>query len=332
MLVLTSDITIGNANFNFVNDIEIVSSWENLTDTARIVLPNNVRPKDRNGEVSYDITAGDNSLWKRGQPVELNLGYDGNNANIFSGVITKITPRKPLEFLCEDKMFILKQTTIDKFSKSGVTLKSLLSEIMPLANIGFETENITLGKFIISKASIAEVLDYLRKKFGLYSYFLPNGNLYVGFAYRIASIDEIATGQLTEFEFQKNIIDDSNLEYTRDDDVNLKVTAINIKPNNTRKSITVGDSLGENRVLHFYDVTDGELKRLATEALEKLKYEGFLGSFLTFLQPTVRQGNAVKMIDPLIPDRNGVYLVRKVVTRFGMGGGRQEITLDRKIS
>ena len=331
MLRLSSDITIGNANFNFVNDVEVVSSWENLTDTARIVLPNNIRPKDKEGELSYDITAGDQSLWKRGQAVEINLGYDDNNTNVFSGVITKISPRKPLEFLCEDKMFILKQTTIDKFSEIGVTLKSLLSAIMP-TTIGYETEDIKLGKFIISKASIAEVLDYLRKKFGLFSYFIPNGKLYVGFAYRTASLDEISTGKIIEFEFQKNIIDDSQLEYTRQDDINLKVTAINILPNNTRKSITVGDSLGENRVLHFYDVTDNELKKLATEALEKLKYEGFLGSFLTFLQPTVRQGNAIKMIDPTIPDRNGVYLVRRVVTRFGMSGGRQEITLDRKIS
>lgn len=331
MLRLSSDITIGNAKFNFVNEVEIVSSWENLTDTARIVIPNNVRPQNQAGEITFDVTAGDQSIWKRGNPVEINLGYDDNNANVFSGVITKISPKKPLEFLCEDKMFILKQTTIDKFSQSKVTLKSLITAIMP-TTIRFETEDITLGKFIISKASVAEILDYLRKKFGIFSYFLPNGNLYVGFAYRTASIDEISTGQITEFEFQKNIIDDSQLEYTRSDDVNLKVTAINILPNNTRKSITVGDSLGENRVLHFYDVTDKELNTLANEALQKLKYEGFIGSFLTFLQPTIRQGNAVKMIDTTIPDRNGVYLVRRVVTRFGMMGGRQEITLDRKIS
>lgn len=79
-------------------------------------------------------------------------------------------------------------------------------------------------------------------------------------------------------------------------------------------------------------MSDADLLKLATEALEKLKYEGFRGSFTTFLQPMVRHGMAVKLIDPLIPDRNGVYLVRQVITRFGMEGGRQEITLDRKIA
>ncbi len=326
MLRLSSDITIGRASFDFVNYVEVVSSWENLTDTAKIVLPNNIRPKV-DGEVSYEITAGDQSIWKRGDEVLINLGYDDNNAQIFKGRITGISPKKPLEFMCEDEMYTLKQQGV-KYSTQSATLKSLMAAIVP-AGISVVTEDITLGKFVVTNASVAEVLDYLRKKFGLSSYFLPTGELYVGFAYK--DVDKIVTSNLAEFEFQKNIIDDSNLNYTRDDDTRFKVTAINIKPDNTRKKIEVGDSLGEQRTLYFYDVSDSELTKLATESLQKLKYEGFVGSFLTFLQPTVRHGEAVQITDPLIPDRNGVYLVRKVVTTFGMDGGRQEITLDRKI-
>ena len=327
MLRLSSDITIGRATFNFVNEVEVVSTWENLTDTAKIILPNNIRPKV-DGNVSYEITAGDSPIWKRGDSVVLNLGYDDNNAQIFKGRITKITPNKPLEFQCEDEMYILKQASV-KYSTEKATLKSLMAAIVP-SNIKVETEDITLGKFIVTNASVAEVLDYLRKKFGLSSYFLPSGNLYVGFAYK--DVNKITTGNLAEFIFQKNIIDASNLDFIRDDDTRFKVTAINIKPDNTRKKIEVGDSLGEQRTLYFYDVTDAELTTLANESLQKMKYEGFTGSFVTFLQPTVRHGEAIRITDPLIPDRNGVYLVRKVVTRFGVEGGRQEITLDRKIS
>lgn len=329
MLRLSSDITLGSFNFSFCTGIEIVSSWENLTDTARISIPKKIRVK-KDGFYVDAITSGPDAMWRRGDPVSISLGYDDVNAQVFSGVITRIIPRLPLEFECEDKMFVLKQTTVDKFSASGVTLKSLLTAIMP-ESIPFETENIKLGKFVIEKATIAEVLNYLKKKFGIQSYF-NLGVLYVGFAYRVTSFKDIVATDLKEFEFQKNIIDESGLEYMRDDDVRLKVTAINILPDNTRKSITVGDTLGEERTMFFYDVTDAELTKLATEALEKLKYEGFAGSFVTFLQPTVKHGDAIKMIDPLIPDRNGVYLVRKVVTRFGLDGGRQEITLDRKIS
>jgi len=328
MLRLSSDINIGDYNFNFCNEVEINSSWENLTDTAKITIPKNIRFK-KDGIFTDAITAGSDALWKRGDSVSLSLGYDDVNASIFSGVITKISPKFPMVFECQDNMYILKQTTIPKYSKTGVTLNQLIGDILP-SNFTYETEDITLGKFIISSASVAEVLDYLKKKFGITSYF-QNGVLYSGFAYKSATIDTIANGPLKTFDFNKNIIDASNLEYIRDDDTNLKVTAINILPNNTRQSITVGDSLGEQRTLYFYDVTTAELNTLANEALTKYKYEGFTGSFLTFLQPTVIHGEAIQLVDATIPDRNGVYLVKRVITRFGQGGGRQEIHLDRKI-
>ncbi len=321
-------MTIGNYTFNFCNEVEINSSWENLTDTAKITIPKNIRFK-KDGIFTDAITSGPDALWKRGDLVSLSLGYDDNNANLFTGVITKISPKFPMEFECQDNMYVLKQTTIPRYSKSNVTLNQLIGDILP-SGYEFETEDITLGKFIISSASVAEVLDYLKKKFGITSYF-KNGVLYSGFAYKSATIDTIATGTLKVFDFNKNIIDASNLEYIRDDDTNLKVTAINILPNNTRESVTVGDNLGEQRTLYFYDVTTSELNSLANEALTKYKYEGFTGSFLTFLQPTVQHGEAIQLIDNTIPDRNGVYLVKRVITRFGQGGGRQEIHLDRKI-
>jgi len=79
-------------------------------------------------------------------------------------------------------------------------------------------------------------------------------------------------------------------------------------------------------------VNVAELSNLANEALSKLKYEGFRGSFTTFLEPQVKHGDVIAIQDDVIPDRNGKYLVRKVVTKFGVDiGGRQIITLDRKV-
>lgn len=320
---------IGDYNFPFTNEVEIVSTWDQLTDTATIKVPRKLRVK-KNGEFSDSFTAGDSGLWKRGDTVRIEAGYNDVNDVRFRGVLTKIKPKLPLEFHCEDAMFTLKQKVVSKYSVPSTTVSDLLATILP-TGINYTDEDITLGKFKIERATVAEVLDYLRRRYGLSCFFQDNV-LHVGFAYRISSINDIATGALLQFEFQKNIIDDSNLDYIRDDDVRLKVTAISIRPDNTRKEIEVGDADGDIRTLHFYNVSDADLTKLANEALSKLKYEGFRGSFTTFLQPMVRHGEAVKMIDPLIPDRNGVYLVRQVVTRFGMDGGRQEITLDRKIS
>lgn len=328
MIRLSSNILIGDYKFDFVNNVEIVSTWEQLTDTARITVPKNLRLK-KDGSFSENITVGIDGLWKRGDPVEINLGYDNILDKRFQGFITGIHTKLPPEFVCQDAMWQLKQVNIPKYTKK-VRLRQLLTDILP-STFTFVADDVDLGKFRITRATIAEVLDYIKRTYGLSAYFRA-GVLYVGFAYQLGRTTEINEDNITEFEFYKNIIDDTNLSYLRDDDVSLQVTAVNVHPNNTRTEIKVGDSFGEQRTLYFYNIDAATLQQLADEALEKLKYEGFRGSFMTFLQPFVKHGDAIRLVDPKIPDRNGIYLVRQVVTNFGMEGGRQEITLDRKIN
>lgn len=336
MLRLSSRMEIGDYVFDFVNNVEIVSTWENITDTCTITVPRKLRMK-KDGVVTDAITAGSDALWRRNDPVKVYLGYDDDNDLRFDGVLTRVSPKLPLQFACEDKMFLLKQQIISKYSKSSVSLPQMLRDILPInpetgKQYEFEAEDIGLGKFVIEKCTIVEVFDYLKKTpFGLSSFF-QDGKLYVGFAYKISSIQDIATDELEQFEFQRNIIDDSNLDYIRDDDVKLKVRVVNRNAANQITEYEYGDVNGELRTIQVYNLVRTDIDKIGNEALEKYKYEGFRGSFTTFLQPMVRHGQAIELIDPLIPDRSGTYLVRRVVTTFGMGGGRQEITLDRKIS
>jgi hypothetical protein len=327
MIRLSCDIVIGAYRFDFVSEVEIVSTWEQLTDTAKIILPKKIRLK-KDGVFTNAIVSGPDGLWKRGDVVQINLGYDDILDRRFDGFVTGITTKLPLEFVCQDAMWQLKQVSIPKYTKT-VRLRQLLTDILP-AGYTFVADDLDLGKFRITRASIAEVLDYIRRKYGLSAYFRDKV-LYVGFAYQLGRNTPVTTDDLITFEFYKNIIDGDNLSYLRDDDVSLMVTAVNVRADNTRTEIKVGDSFGDQRTLYFYNIDQATLKKLATEALEKLKYEGYRGSFKTFLQPYVKHGDAIKLVDSQMPDRNGVYLVRKVVTTFG-DGGMQEITLDRKIS
>ncbi len=328
MIRLNANIVLGNYEFDFCNQVEIRSSWEQLTDTATIIMPKKLRLK-KDGSYSENITVGVDALWKRGDVVQINLGYEGILDRRFDGFITGIQTKLPPEFTCQDAMWQLKQVNIPKYTKT-VKLKQLLTDIMP-SGYTFVADDIDLGKFRITRATIAEVLDYIRRTYGLSAYFRDRV-LYVGFAYQLGRTTELNEDNIIEFEFYKNIIDDSSLSYLRDDDTSIMVTAVNVLPNNTRTEIKVGDSFGDQRTMYFYNVSSDTLQKLATEALEKLKYEGFRGSFTTFLQPYVKHGDAVRLVDPLLPDRNGVYLVRQVVTTAGVNGGRQEIFLDRKIS
>jgi hypothetical protein len=334
---------IGDYSFDFVNEIEITSTWENLTDRCTIKVPKKLRIK-KNGLFTDSITSGENAPWKRNDPVRIEAGYDFVHDVRFEGVLTSITPKVPLQFMCEDKMFLLKQHTITKDvintvnRDTSLTLKKLLQYVLPNDSITglpyvLDVDDFEMPKFqIITPLTVVELFNYLKKNPFGFTFYFQDGKLHAGTAYKLSALAEVAATDIKEFEFQRNIIDDTNLDYMRDDDVKLRVKVINRTPQNVITEYLYGDPDGELRTIQVYNLSASEVNKIGNEALQKYKYEGFRGSFTTFLQPIVKHGQAVKLVDPLIPDRNGVYLVRQVVTRIGMYGGRQEITLDRKIS
>ena len=73
-------------------------------------------------------------------------------------------------------------------------------------------------------------------------------------------------------------------------------------------------------------------QKIADERIARMKFDGYRGSFTSFLLPRVQHGDAVKLTNPTIPEREGVYLVKQVITTYGVNGGRQEIFLDAKIA
>ena len=77
------------------------------------------------------------------------------------------------------------------------------------------------------------------------------------------------------------------------------------------------------------NITVEELRKHANRFLDRLKINGWVGNFTTFLQPRVKHGDVVELIDSQVPDRNGKYYVKRVSTSFGMEGGRQTIELDK---
>jgi hypothetical protein len=86
---------------------------------------------------------------------------------------------------------------------------------------------------------------------------------------------------------------------------------------------------GERKTRTFDQATTlAQLEDLATKDLHKFYYTGFRGKFTTFGMPYVRHGDNIKIIDTLLPERNGQYKVRGVKYTGGVGGLRQEIELD----
>lgn len=75
------------------NSVRIESSWELLTDTATIVLPRNVRDFDK-----LNVK----QVFKKGDPVQIYLGYDENLLLEFEGFISEVSADIPIKIKCDD--------------------------------------------------------------------------------------------------------------------------------------------------------------------------------------------------------------------------------------
>ncbi len=327
MLVLRSEITIGDFVFDFVTDVEFSESVDELTSGGFIDIPRNVVFKKDN-QVIQNIVEGADALFKRGDAVTIKLGYEPNLNTYFEGFISMIRPGFPLRFEIEDPMYSLKQTRVSPLNLKNTSLENLIGQLPIESPTALLDAN--LGNFRIARqTTVSKVLAYIKDNYGLSAYFRPDGTLSVGFAF---DIENIETENIPLFSFGRNIIDDTNLMYQRSDDQFIKLTAVSIFPDNTKIEIDLGDEDGEQKTIFQYNVSESDLRKFAEEQLGKLKYEGFVGSFETFLEPQVRKGTAIRIENVAFPEKDGIYLVRSVRTKFGQDGGRQFIELERKLS
>jgi hypothetical protein len=299
--------------FDFVNSVEVKSSYEVFTDTAKIVLPR---------KLSFDgkeLFTGANAIFKRGDEVKIELGYFPNLEVIFEGYVSNVGGSLPVEIECEDKMFILKRTTVAKYSNASVSLSDLLKDILP-SNIEYNCLDVQLGSFRISNATVSKILEVLKTDYGFYSYFV-NGVLHVG-------LPSDASDTITEeFLFEKTIINPDELKYQLKEELFIKVVAISMQSDNSKKEVTVGDSDGSQRTYYTYNATDSALLEFANLKLNEVKYTGYSGSFETFGEPKVRHGDIAKLSSTKLPERDGNYEIVGVTTRLDMSGFRQEIEL-----
>lgn len=315
MFRLTSTISIGNYSFRGVVGVEVESSWEDQTDKCTITIP---RKLNWQGKA---VATGTDPLLRRGDAVNVQIGYDDENESIFTGYVHQISAEIPTRIECQDPMWLLKQSTVTKSYKS-VKLATLLADIVP-SGIPFEAFDVELGPYRISQATPAQVLEDLRKTYFLKSWF-RNGTLYCGFAY----VPSIQSSHIIRME--RNVVE-NQLEYVRKEDVKIKLKMIAMQPDNSKVEYETGDTDGEQRTMYYYEKTLAELKAIADEEIERLRYEGYRGSLTTFGKPTVRHGDIIDLRSEAYPERDGEYRVKAVRYSFGMGGYRQEITLDTKI-
>lgn len=327
MLRLTSRITIGEYQFNNCVEVEVHSSWEDMTDRCTITIPRKVKWIDK------DLAAGDKPALSVGDPVKVELGYDFNYSTYFNGFITGIGAKTPVTIDCQDAFWFLKQCSGTFNTRVGATLQDFTNEVnrIYLASkiyqqykvpITFRPTNTTVGKVTVKNVSMAFAFSSLQKM-GIIS-FMRGGTLYSGLAYYDDQRNEINR------QFDWNIISDS-MEQKRAEDVKIKLVVKEIF-NKKLEPVEVGDADGDTKTLIVSGCTSqDEMRKRGELKLPEYKYDGWMGSFVTFGDEFIKHGDVINLSDKVIKDRNGKFFVKKVTTNFGTDGFRNTIDLHKKL-
>tara|TARA_R100000951_G_scaffold58652_2_gene49305 strand:+ start:286 stop:1338 length:1053 start_codon:yes stop_codon:yes gene_type:complete len=311
--------------FDFCTELTIDSSYNNLTDTAEVVIPKKLRYLREDGKPVDSITRGDNPLFKIGDKASISIGYDSKINEAFRGFISGIRQKFPLRFKLEDELYKLKRFPVT-VSLNNPTLDELLGEVMPIGVLYEVTASQKLGKFRITNSTAAEVLNELRKKHGIYAFFRES-IMYIGLAVN-PSLQKVH-----RFEFQTpQLITGDSLTYVDATERKVKVICKSIADDNATLEASAGDSDGEIRTLYFNNYTLEDLQSTADRLAEEYRYSGYDGYFTIFATPLVNHGDIVELINRQIPEQSGGYIVIRVVTRCGWSiGGRQDVYIKQKV-
>ncbi len=321
MFILKGKIQIGDLTFRSIHEVEITKSVEDLMDTAIIRMPAKFKIR-QNGEQKFTEEA-----IKSGDKVVITLGYRDRYEGVeFTGFVTSVGSKIPLEIKCEDAMWLLRRKNITKaFGKT--TLKDILKEVVNGTEVKLSDKipGMVIDKFIIKNANGTQVLQKLKEDYSLSVYLDDDGKLYAG----LEQLNNV--GQEVMYDLNYNLVE-NNLEYKTEDEKRLKIKYTYIDKKNHKKSVEVGDDDGETRTFHTSVISDeNQLMAMAKAELKKNKYAGFEGSVKSFLIPFATRGMAARIIDKKHKNREGKYFIKKVVTTFGMDGARRDATISNKL-
>jgi hypothetical protein len=327
MFVVNTHITLFSQKlgktlvFNYVTNGVIDSSWQNLTDTCELTFAKKLFYKD--DKLQNLLSAGDK--------VNVRIGYDGQLTDEFAGYLVRFNAKIPLTMFFEDNMWVMKKGSITKSFGSNAKLTEVVDHIVKYYNskfnAGFKSvvENAELGSFSVKDLTGAKILEKLKSTYGIYAYFRSD-TLYVGFAYQIKE----GSVNTVKYAFNRNIIND-NLEYRTAEDSKIRIKAISIQKDNKKVIAFSGDADGGLHTVHLpIGMSKAAVEKQAKVEETRMRFDGYKGSLIGFYKPVIRHGDVCEVIDLEWPEREGRFLVDRVVTNFGVNGIRRMVQPGKK--
>jgi phage protein D len=334
-LNMNAIVTIGDVRFEAINSFTITQSVEFVSDTATITLAKNYGELGNRKVLDY-ISAG--------KPVTIEFGYNGNLETEFKGFVKpNIGADYPL-IVEADALFYLRQNNF-KISERNISLKALLEIIAPQFNI--ECIDVQLGKVYFSNESTVQILEKLKKEFGFFSR-ITNNTLHVGWAFDfVPSFTKKHTYTVGE-----NVRSIEKLKYSTEIDFNTKVRIKIHQPNgkveevvygmkpvgSTMQPLRIGESdkvKDETGAIKTYTVSDVSVavaEQMAKAQLQRILYSGYKGSIDGFGLPRTKAGDSLQIINTVMPEREGTYLIDKVVVSYDDANITRENFITYKVA
>jgi hypothetical protein len=340
--ILTSDNK--TVFYDYVSEIEIDTSVDHLTDTAKVTVPRNIT---FNGQDIREFVS-------RGDSITIALGYDGNLQTIFKGYVKTIgnnigksvragvKPKKslkkvriaetnPLVIECENEAWKLKQMTVQPAHYPKLELSAWCNANLPYT---VSIPTIQLGEVIIKEAcTMADVLDYFMKNYPV-NFFFKDGKFY-GI---LQSAMQLADGSINTVNFAigENVVSE-NLTYVLAEDLNVQIIAKAILKDNTKLEYKYPENVvGPCDIRTFLvpgATSMSDVQQYAKDKLGAYKVDKMEGDFTAFGVPHVRKGDIVHLKDDYdITKDDKNFISKSVKYKFGQQGYRQVITLGMQIT
>lgn len=311
-IILAANERRNQVEMRRIASAEISQSVHDFCQSATITLPRNV-PQLQREELRTYI--------RRGDAIQVWLGYDGDLVLEFEGFVESVSTDTPVQVKLRDALWKHLQRDFSKSYKDAhvpTVMKDMFGDAFVLdamdANIGpvrFEKD-----------CTVAKALKALRDEFGLSTY-LKEGTLYCGVVFN-------REPRTVRYAMERNVRD-NNLTYRVAEDVKVKVKAKSTKRDGGTVEVEVGDPDGELRTLNYYGITSKEeLRKLAEHDMGKIKFDGYEGSVKGYGVPFAQFGDRVALSSALYPERDGQYLAEASTIIFGREGFVRELKLAQR--
>lgn len=343
---LNSRIKIGAYAFpGGVHELNIKKSVNVVVDTAKLQLPGLGRivgiksilnaalnfvsigkqPVTGNLPASSVQTA---KLFKEGDPVSIDLGYNGDMRNEFRGFVRRVNLTTPITIEMEGYAWQLRNQNI-LASWKKTTLKEVLERVVQGTDIKLSPDipQVALTNFYIKNESGLKVLEYLKRKMLLTVYF-DDDVLYAGIEEGRTTNGTASGAGLAEvvYNIGYNVpLNQPNLKQRLGKD-NLVMVRLKTRGRDGRHTLyETGDANGAVVEINIPFSNDAAyLKGLADAYLKRLKYDGYEGKVTGFLQPYCKPGWKARLIDKRYDGaRAGTYFIPGVEVTFGVRGARR---------